>query len=168
VVRPADDPRPRPRRAHGERRFAAFLKLGGWRFSWEPDTFHGLPPCSPGGAIRAFTPDVKLLWTPHHRLSHPVYLELTEADRYDSPDKLSAKIQLKNCQSSHSGKPYISPAEYLARKREKIALAKQLHPGLTVILLPHALQLEILADPELLELLVESAIVPSGRVHAVR
>jgi hypothetical protein len=168
VVRPSDDPRPRPHHANGERRFAAFLKLKGWRFLWEPDTFHGLPPATPDGAIRAFTPDVKLLRTPRLCLLQPVYLELTEADRYDSPAKLPARIKRKNLRSSLSGQPYISPAEYLARKRDKIALAEQAHPGLRVILVPHALQQEILADPALLERLVEAALVGSGRVQPVR
>jgi hypothetical protein len=167
VVRAADNPHPEPRADNGERAFADHLDRLGWKYEWEPVTFYGLPPITKGGSERAFTPDVKLVSIPNRPLDEAVYLELTEADRFISPADLPEAILRKNIKFSSSKKPFISPAEYLARKSAKISHAVRIH-RIRVVLLSYALQRDIFEDPEiLLELVNQAAQADPARLRLV-
>jgi hypothetical protein len=115
----------RPKRGNGEQAIASWLRLNGWdTLGWEPDTYD-----LPGG--KALSPDTKLICG--------IYLEFTEADRYLHEEQLSARTKRKNQRHSQSRQVYISPAEYIKRKRAKIREAEGYH-GITVVLVPWCLQ----------------------------
>jgi hypothetical protein len=153
--RPADNPNPHPRDG-SEANFAKLLDSLGWDYAWEAVTFPGLPPAKTGGPARAFTPDVKLISFNGQKLSEPVYLELTEPDRYHSARALPKDIRRKNKRSSQSQREFIPAVEYLARKSIKIDDAIRIHK-IRVILLPYKLQLRIFKNPSLLLELAEAA-----------
>jgi hypothetical protein len=143
-----------PLKYNGEQQFAELLGSRGYRFKWEPITFHGLPP----DGNRAFTPDVQLLFAPSiGRLNPRVYLELTVADHLHSANDLPQSVRHRNRLYGDSRQEFISAEEYLERKRAKVDAARQLH-GIRVMILGYYDQLAVYHDPMKLIGLVKNAV----------
>lgn len=126
-------------RGESEQKFYDWLVQHGWEIAgWECQDFHL-------GQNNWLRPDCKL--------ASGVFLEHTDADTHMSKWVLSAETR-RNNRKKPSGKSYISPMEYLARKRERIALAEKRH-GITIVLLPAMVRDKIEQDPTLLQRLID-------------
>jgi hypothetical protein len=122
-----------------EQTFYDWLVANGWEIAgWECEEFHL-------GKTNWLRPDCKL--------ASGIFLEHTDADTAWHVWHLSVETRRKN-KSKPSGKTFISPLEYLDRKRERIARAERLH-GITIVLLPAMLREQIYRQPELLQKLID-------------
>jgi hypothetical protein len=124
------------------------------RYDVEPDKLLHQP-YAPNRPLRGMAPDIRLAGTTD---GLTVYLELTEADRFVTPEQLPSRIRRKNRRHSRSHKPYISPAAYLELKRQKIRLTMDLHPGVVIVLIDYATQQAIYALPGLLQTLIDQEV----------
>jgi hypothetical protein len=134
--------------------FHRYLDASGWNYDVEPDKLLHQP-YVPNRPLRGMAPDIRLTNTVD---GLTVYLELTEADRFVTPEQLPSQIRRKNRRHSRSHKPYISPAAYLELKRQKIRLTMDLHPGVVIVLIDYATQQAIYALPGLLQAMIDQEI----------
>jgi hypothetical protein len=157
-VAPDQSNRPKPY----EEVFQRHLDGHGWDYLVEPDKLLHQP-FAAGRPLRGMTPDIRLT-LPVDGLV--VYLELTEADRFASARQLPARVRRHNRRQARSRRPYISPAEYLALKRQKIATTMALHPGVVVVLIDFACQQAIYDRPDLLDEMIAEAVAQRLTVQA--
>jgi hypothetical protein len=134
--------------------FHRYLDAHGEAYEVEPDKLLHQP-YAPNRPLKGMAPDI--------RLAQPVdgftvYLELTEADRFVSSRQLPPHVRRKNRRSSRSHKPYISPADYLELKRQKISTTMSFHPGVVIVLIDYATQQLIYARPALLREMIRDEV----------
>ncbi len=149
---PAADRATRPQPGSDEDRFMKLLQALGYDVQYECDSFT-VPRWRRSNRRwidGEFTPDLCIVGRFGESFPEATYLELTQADMYTNAFQLPLLIRQKNRHSSHSRKPYISPDEYLARKRKKIAKAVHCAAGsgtvLRVALLTSVEQSQLLQD----------------------
>lgn len=146
------DPTRLPKSGSGEEALCQLLKNLGVAYEYEPETFP-LEYRPDGDISLGFTPDFKL---PATAARGDLYLEETGADRYDHARKLPSAVRRKNRHHSRSRRSFISPAEYVRLKRQKIRRAESIY-GIKVILVTGHLLDQIEARPQLLLELIDAA-----------
>jgi hypothetical protein len=129
---------------------------------YEPDRF-ALGTDRPGRSAHACTPDIRwqigltrrsrlaeLVGVPVEQIPETIYLELSSADRYPDATRLPKRALQKNSKYSVSGRAYVTPAVYFVYKQLRLEDARRIY-GVTIVLLRWCDQLEILAQPSVLE-----------------
>jgi hypothetical protein len=144
---------PCPTTHSSEREFENFLASQHYGFTKELERFE-LGAAVEGKTPQAVTPDYRILIMPNGELYQNLFIELCEADRYIRRTSLPQSVQEKNRRHGASRKAYISPAEYLRRKRERMQKAEGRY-GVVILVLTYADQQAIMGNPDLLERMIE-------------
>ena len=154
---------PNPPLYPSERAFEKFLDEH--RYTWQKESVRFELGAAPRGqSAKAVTPDYQILALPTGETFTGLFIELCEADRYTTRRALPLAVRTKNLKHSASKKAYISPAEYLARKRQRMQQAESLY-AVRIMVLPYARQQAIFANPVLLEEAIEKALRSQGQLR---
>jgi hypothetical protein len=140
-----------------EEAFECFLETQGYAYLKERITFPFEKP-KQGRTPRGVTPDYQILGRGDGSVYIDLFIEICEADRFLNRSALPRKVQRKNLRSSVSRKAYISPSEYLKRKRARMHRAEQMY-SVTILVVTYAEQQAIFASPILLEEMIQSRLM---------
>lgn len=144
---------PYPTTHSSEREFEEFLTLERYVFTKEQDRFD-LEDKVEGKTPKAVTPDYRVIVTPDGEIRESLFIELCEADRYIRRTSLPLAVQANNRRHAASRKAYISPAEYLRRKRERMQKAEGMY-GVVILVLTYADQQAVILQPYLLRRMID-------------
>lgn len=154
---------PYPTTHSSEREFEEFLASEQYVFTKESDRFD-LENVVEGKTPQAVTPDYRIIYASDGGAHQNLFIELCEADRYIRRTALPRSVQEKNRRHGASGKAYISPAEYLRRKRERMQKAEGKY-GVVILVLTYADQQAVIAQPSLLKRMIDHRM---AAVHPLR
>ncbi len=154
---------PYPTTHSSEREFEEFLASEQYIFTKEQDRFD-LEVVAEGKTPKAVTPDYRIMFSPDGQIHECLFIELCEADRYIRRTSLPLAVQDKNRRHAASRKAYISPAEYLRRKRERMQKAEGKY-GVVILVLTYADQQAVIAQPQLLKRMIDHRM---AAVHPLR
>ena len=154
---------PYPTTHSSEREFEEFLAFEHYVFTKELDRFD-LEDVAEGKTPKAVTPDYRIIVTSNGDIHENLFIELCEADRYIHRTSLPLAVQDKNRRHGASRKAYISPAEYLRRKRERMQKAEGKY-RVVILVLTYADQQAVIAQPGLLKRMIDHRIIA---VHPLR
>lgn len=147
---------PHPATHPSERAFEDFLTANGYDYTKEQDRFD-LEDEVVGKTAKAVTPDYRIISSPDGLRYGNLFIEICEADRFVRGTELPEAVRTKNLRQSDSGKAYISPRNYLRRKRERMQKAEGRH-GVVILVLTYAQQQAVISDPSLLLRLIDRRI----------